>query len=65
MPLYLVLIAFIILYIVKNAKLLIITMNVQNAIQKIIVMNFLMEITLVNAFVMKAITMMIKKMAFA
>ena len=59
MPLYLVLIAFIILYIVKNAKLLIVTMNVQNAIQKIIVMNFLMETTLVNAFVMKAITMMI------
>ena len=34
-------------------------MNVQNAIQKIIVMNFLMETALVNAFVMKAITMMI------
>ena len=56
-------IAFIILFIVKNAKLLIITMNVQNAIQIIIAKNFLMGNILENAYVKKAITM-ISKIAF-
>ena len=60
MPFYLVSIAFIILFIVKNAKLLIITMNVQNAIQIITVNNFLMGNILENVFVRKAITMIIK-----
>ena len=60
MPFYLVLIVFIILFIVKNAKLLIITMNVQNVIQIIIVKNFLMANILENAYVKKAITMINK-----
>ena len=38
-------------------------MNAQNAIQIIIVQNFLMKIILENAFVIKAITM-ISKIAF-
>ena len=37
--------------IVKNAKLLIVIMNVQNVIQIIIAKNFLMGSILVNAFV--------------
>ena len=62
---YLVLIIiFVILFLVKNAKLLIVTMNAQNAIQIIIVQNFLMGSFLENVFVKKAI-MMIRKIAFA
>ena len=64
MPFYLVLIAFIILYIVKNAKFLIVKMIVQNAIQLIIVKKVLMEIILENVFVRKVI-MMINKITFA
>ena len=64
MPFYLVLLAFIILYIVKNAKFLIVKMIVQNAIQLIIVKKVLMEIILENVFVRKVI-MMINKITFA
>ena len=60
MSFYLVIFRFIILSIVKNAKLLIVTMNVQNAIQKIIVKIFLMGSILENVFVKKAITMICK-----
>ena len=49
---------------VKNAKFLIVTINVQNAIQKTIVQNFLLENILENVFVMKTITI-IWKIAFA
>ena len=45
------------LYIVRSAKFLIVTTNVQNVIQIIIVKNFLMGINLDNVFVRKAITM--------
>ena len=64
MPFYLVLISFILLYIVRNVKLLIVTINAQNAIQIIIAKNFFMGIILENVFARKVITI-ICKIAFA
>ena len=63
MPFYMVLISFIILIFSENAKLPIVKMSVQNAIQIIIVKKVLMEIIMENVSVRKAITM-ISKIAF-
>ena len=60
MPFYLVLISFILLYIVRNVKLLIVTINAQNAIQIIIAKNFLVGIILENVFARKVITIICK-----
>ena len=65
MPFYLVLISFILLYIVRNVKLLIVTINAQNAIQIIIAKNFLVGIILESGMHLRGKLLTVKIKLFA